>query len=175
MILIPGEAEAAEDQEGSLPLERIIGPFYAFRNAGAKVVLASSEDGIPSLGLARHDQVESALVERYKHDRVARNELNDPLRLEQIYPEDFDAAFCLGNPGALWETPSPAGALLGAFLRQGKPVAVFPGSLDVSPHGAGSGLLIMDNRSTAPALAAEALLGALGLKPLPQAEIFSDS
>lgn len=145
-----------------MPLEQIVDPFYTFRNAGANVVLASPEGGIPCLGLARHDLVESALVERYKHDLVARNQLNDPLRLEQIYPEDFSAAFCLGNPGAVWETPTPAGALIASFLRLGKPVAVFFGSLDVSPHAPESGLLIMDNRSTTPASAAEALLGALG-------------
>jgi hypothetical protein len=162
MMLIPDQDGVAPKGDNILRLERFIGPFYAMRDAGAEIVVASPEGGFPSMGLPQPDQGVSEATRRFKSDRTARDGLTDTLRLEEVFAEDFDAAFCIGHPGAIWRNPNPAGALIAALLKAGKPVAVIPSNLDLSPLGVGDGLLIMGDREATPVLAAQALLGALG-------------
>ena len=162
MMLIPDQDGVAPEGDNILRLERFTGTFYALRDAGAEIVMASPEGGFPSMGLPQPDQDDSESARRFKADRTARDAVIDTLRLEQVFAEDFDAAFCIGHPGAIWRDPEPAGALIAALLKSGKSVAVIPSSLDLSPLGVGDGLLIVGDRATAPVLVAQALLGALG-------------
>jgi hypothetical protein len=162
MMLIPRQDAVAPEGDDVLRLERFIGPFYAFRDVGVEIVIASPEGGFPTMGLPPHDQSDSEPMRRFSADRTARDALSDTLRLDQAFAEDFDAAFCIGHPGAVWRDPNPAGSLIAALLKAGKPVAVIPSNLDLSPFGVGDGLLIMGDRAATPVLAAHALLGALG-------------
>lgn len=162
MMLIPDEDSLAPGR-GVLRLERFVGPYYVFRDAGADVVLASPDGGFPWMGLARDDPSDTDLTKRFNADPISRNELTDTLRLEQIYCEDFDAAFSLGYSGPVWKDPPLAGLLIGTFLQSGKPVASFPSDIDIAPEGVSNGLLIVSDHAASPAIAAQALLGALGL------------
>jgi hypothetical protein len=167
MMLIADDDGLAVEMDRTLPLERFVGPFYAIQDSGAEVVLASPKGGFPWIGLARDAQTTSLLVQRFRVDRAAREELTDTLRLEQINAKDFDAAFCVGRQGGAWRDPSSAGALITAFLELGKPVALFPGNLDLTSLVSGNALLIMGDRTETPLLAAHALLSALANSPLP--------
>ena len=162
MMLIADSERFAVEEEDTVHLERFIQPYYAFRDAGIEVVLASRERGGPWMGWAHHDEGNSEVLRRFKADRAARDQFNDMLELEQVYADDFDAGFCIGHPGPIWSGPQVAGALIAELLRSGKPVAVIASNLDLAPLGAGDGLLIVGDRGTSSFLAARALLGALG-------------
>jgi putative intracellular protease/amidase len=157
MILIPDDEAAAPAREPVLRLERFIGPYYAFRDAGAEVVLASPSGGFPWMGPAEGDRgVSSPALDRFRADRPAREDLTDTLDLGQVYDEDFDAALCLGAP-----RPPRAGALIAAFLGAGKPVVVIPSTPGLVAQGTGGGLIITGDDAAASLRAANALLGAL--------------
>jgi hypothetical protein len=96
------------------------------------------------------------------------DEFSDTLRLDQVYADDFDAAFCVGLPGPIWrsEPKNPAGALIAKLLEAGKPVAVMPSGLDLAPRGAGEGLLIIGDDSNSSIPAAEALMSAIRKMPI---------
>jgi len=164
MILIPDDEAAIPPKAPILRLERVIGPYYVFRDAGAEVVLASPAGGFPRMAAAAEDRAASSpLLDRFRADRTGRDDLTDTLDLDQIYDEDFDAALCLGAPGPIWEAERrcTAGALIAAFLQAGKPVAVIPTVPDLAARGTGDGLIITADRPDAGLGAARALLGAL--------------
>jgi hypothetical protein len=159
MILIP-ESDALES-DPTVRLERAAGPYYVFRDADVEVVLASPDGGAPSMEFAGDSATE--IVQRFKKDRLAIDEFSDTLSLDQVYADDFDAAFCVGLPGSIWrpEHKSSAGAVISKLLDAGKPVAVMPSGVDLAPKGAGEGLLIVGDGSKSPIPAAQALMSAV--------------
>jgi hypothetical protein len=103
------------------------------------------------------------VMQRFRQDRMAIDEFSDTISLDQVYTDDFDAAYCVGIPGSIWrpEHKGTAGALISRLLDAGKPVAVMPSSVDLAPKGAGDGLLIVGDGSKSPIPVAHALMGAL--------------
>lgn len=144
-------------------LEGFAEPYYALRDAGAELVLASPEGGYPWAGPRDGAPAPTPALRRLHQDGEAREALGDTLRLDQLHPGDFDAGFCLGAAGAPWRATDPqaAGALVARLLAAGRPVAVIPAPRDLAPHGAGEGLLIAGDHLASPLQAAQALLGAL--------------
>lgn len=155
MILISDDRAAAPASEPVLRLEQFVRPYYAFRDAGAEVVLASPAGGFPWMGPVEGG-VSSVALDRFRADHPAREDLTDTLDFDRVYDEDFDAALCLGGPRSL-----RAGALIAAFLRAGKPVAVIPSTPQLVADGTGAGLVITGDDAGAGLRAAGALLGAL--------------
>jgi putative intracellular protease/amidase len=163
MILIPENEGPGSKSDPFVRFERAVIPYYAFRDAGVEVVLASPDGGSPMLEVVRHEDASIAIVHRFRQDKCASDEFNDMLRLDQVFADDFDAAFCVGLPGPIWraDQPSSAGALVSRLLEAGKPVAVLPSGVDLTPKGAGEGLLIIGDGTKAPNAAADALMGAI--------------
>jgi hypothetical protein len=163
MILIPESDAAGSKGDPAVRFERATGPFYAFQDADAEVVLASPEGGSPLMASASQGEGATQLMQRFKQDRMAMDEFSDTLCLDQVYADDFDGVFCVGLPGSIWrpEHRSSAGALISRLLQAGKPVAVLPSGVDLAPNGAGEGLLIVGDGSNAPIPAAQALMGAV--------------
>jgi hypothetical protein len=148
MILVPDADELPFGSRPNLRLDRCLGPYFALRDEGAEVTLASPDGGFPPMGPASLDHSESKLLHRFRADRIARDALTDTLLLDQIWPGDFDALLCLGTPG-------PAGDLVATFRKTGKPVAVIPA------NRVDGGLTITADGADAPLQAARALIGAL--------------
>ena len=167
MILIPESDTAANKGNPAVRLERAAGPYYVFRDADVEVVLASPGGGSPLMEFADGSATSSELMRRFGQDRIAADEFSDTIGLEQVYTEDFDAAFCIGLPGSIWqpEHKNTAGALIARLLDAGKPVAVMPSGVDLAPRGTGDGLLIIGDSSKSPIAVAHALLGAIGRSP----------
>ena len=162
MILVPDSHGPDSNTDPAVRLEYAAGPYYAFRDAGVEVVLASPDGGSPSMEFADSSEASAGIVQRFRHDKTAIDEFSDTLRLDQVYTDDFDAAYCVGLPGSIWrpEHKSSAGALISRLLDAGKPVAVMPSGIDLAPKGAGEGLLIVGDSSHSPAPAAQALMSA---------------
>ncbi|THD60576.1 hypothetical protein [Phenylobacterium sp.] len=164
MILIP-DLDTPPRIPPVLQFERFLSPYYLFIDAGADVVLASPCGGDPAMRTATGRRTDAtSAMQRFQQDQTARDALADTLELHRVDPDDFDGAFCLGVTGGVWppNADNPGGAMIGALLAAGKPVAVVPAELHLEPDGTGDGLLITGDRADAAALAARALLGALG-------------
>lgn len=163
MMLIPECDAAGSENDPAVRLDRTAGPYYAFQDAGFEVVLASPVGGSPRLESAGDDDASTGILQRFRQDGKANDAFSDTLRLDQVYVDDFDAAFCVGAPGSIWrpEHKSSAGALLSRLLEAGKPVAIMPSDIELAPKGAGEGLLIVADGAHTPVPAARALMGAI--------------
>ncbi|APG89188.1 transporter (plasmid) [Sinorhizobium americanum CCGM7] len=158
ILIVEGEDGAANPE---VDLARIATPYYAFKNFGSEVVMATLLGGPPLVvdGMRDAEMVEES-VRRFKGDRDAREELADTLALDQIVVDDFAAAFCIGLSGRIWtDANDGVAALVRTFLGTGRPVALVPGKhLLVAPEGAGNGLLILGDNDDSPLCAARALI-----------------
>jgi hypothetical protein len=162
MILIPENDASAAKSDPAVRLERAAGPYYVFRDADIEVVLASPGGGSPLMEFS-DSHTSTGVMQRFRRDRMAVDEFSDTLSLDQVYPDDFDAALCIGLPGSIWrpEHASTAGDLISRLLDAGKPVAIIPSGVDLAPKGAGDGLLIVGDPSKSSIPVAQALMGAL--------------
>src|SRR4028118_2002601 len=70
----------------------------ALVDAGAEIVLASPDGGSPWGRLARRGLEDGTpLSGRLQADRIVREAMTDTLSLDQIFLDDFAAAFCVGE------------------------------------------------------------------------------
>ncbi len=90
-------------------LEEFTTPYYAIRDAGVQITLASPQGGQPPID-PRSGSRDSAIssLERFKGDRDARALLGDTLRLEEIDITDFAGAYFPGGYGAMWDLVNDA-------------------------------------------------------------------
>lgn len=107
-------------------LEEFAAPYYAFKDAGAEVRLASPLGGQPPLDPKSDDAAsQTAATLRVKADAVAQDELAHTVKLSEIAADDFDAVFYPGGHGPLWDLAESRDsvALIEAMFATGKPVA----------------------------------------------------
>ncbi|WP_312512368.1 type 1 glutamine amidotransferase domain-containing protein [Massilia sp.] len=108
-------------------LEELAAPYYAFREAGARVVLASPASGQPPLDPKSNEpSFQTELTRRFETDAAAMRQLANTVRLDSVSQGDFDAVFYPGGHGPLWdlaEDPNSI-ALIESFIGARKPVAL---------------------------------------------------
>ena len=107
-------------------LEEFAAPYYAFKDAGAAITLASPLGGQPPLDPKSDDaasQTES--TQRFKADPAAQALLASTHKLGAMNAGEFDAVFYPGGHGPLWDLAEDATsiALIEAMLGAGKPIA----------------------------------------------------
>jgi putative intracellular protease/amidase len=119
--------------------EELAAPYFAFREGGAEITIASIAGGdVPfdprSLPLASGEgsgedpeaaQEVPHSVERLLADEVARAATRGTPRVEDVAGEAFDAIFLPGGHGTMWDLPESAALaqLIGRMLAEGKVVA----------------------------------------------------
>ncbi|PZR92386.1 MAG: type 1 glutamine amidotransferase domain-containing protein [Stutzerimonas stutzeri] len=108
-------------------LEELAAPYYAFKDAGAEITLASPKGGQPPLDPKSDEPMfQTELTRRFSADAAAKAQLAETVRLESIDQADFDTVFYPGGHGPLWdlaEDPNSIG-LIEAFVAAGKPIAL---------------------------------------------------
>lgn len=107
-------------------LEEFAAPYYALRDAGAQLTLASPKGGQPPLDPKSSDpSAQTDATRRFNADAAAKAELANTQRLADIDASDFDAVFYPGGHGPLWDlAEDPVSiALIEKTLAAGKPVA----------------------------------------------------
>ena len=108
-------------------LEEFAAPYYAFKDAGATITLASPGGGQPPLD-PKSDTPDSQTkdTQRFKADPAAQAVLAQTIELNKVSAGDFDAVFYPGGHGPLWDLAEDAAsiALIEAMLGAGKPVAL---------------------------------------------------
>ncbi len=107
-------------------LEELAAPYYAFKDAGAEIVLASPQGGNPPLDPKSNEpDFQTELTHRFEADAEARAQLATTVRLDSISQADFDAVFYPGGHGPLWDLAEDRHsiALIESFFAAGKNIA----------------------------------------------------
>ncbi|MEK1943664.1 MAG: type 1 glutamine amidotransferase domain-containing protein [Pseudomonas sp.] len=107
-------------------LEELAAPYYAFKDAGAEVVLASPNGGQPPLDPKSNEpDFQTEQTHRFEADVDATAQLANTLRLDSISQADFDTVFYPGGHGPLWDLAESQTSieLIQAFIAANKPVA----------------------------------------------------
>ncbi len=108
-------------------LEELAAPYYAFRDAGADIVLASPKGGLPPVDpKSREPSFQTDLTRRFEADTAAKAQLAATLRLDSVTQAAFDAVFYPGGHGPLWDLAEDRASigLIEAFVAARKPVAL---------------------------------------------------
>ncbi|SHH22596.1 type 1 glutamine amidotransferase domain-containing protein [Massilia sp. CF038] len=108
-------------------LEELAAPYYAFKDAGAHIVLASPLGGQPPLDPKSNEpSFQTELTRRFEADAEASAQLAATVRLDTIDQADFDTVFYPGGHGPLWDLAEDRNsiALIESFIAASKPVAL---------------------------------------------------
>ena len=108
-------------------LEELAAPYYAFKDAGADITLASPKGGNPPLDPKSNEpDFQTELTHRFEADAEANAQLSSTVRLDSVSAADFDTVFYPGGHGPLWDLAedSHSIALIERFIEAGKPVAL---------------------------------------------------
>ena len=107
-------------------LEEFAAPYYAFKDAGASVTLASPAGGQPPLD-PKSDAADAQTdaTRRFKADTAAQAALADTARLATVSGDAFDAVFYPGGHGPLWDLADDRASikLIETMSAAGKTVA----------------------------------------------------
>jgi putative intracellular protease/amidase len=107
-------------------LEEFAAPYYVFKDAGARIALASPLGGQPPLD-PKSDEPDSqtAATKRFKADAEAIKVLRTTQKLSDIRAADFDAVFYPGGHGPLWDLAEDTHSisLIESLYAAGKPIA----------------------------------------------------
>lgn len=124
MVLTSHDTLGDTGEKTGFWLEEFAAPYYALKDAGAEITLASPKGGQPPLDpKSDAEDAQTDDTRRFKSDEAARAELANTHRLSDVKAEDFDAVFYPGGHGPLWDlaNDSQSIALIEAFARAGKP------------------------------------------------------
>ena len=107
-------------------LEEFAAPYFAFKDAGAQLTLASPKGGQPPLDPKSDEpDAQTEATERFRKDSAAQSALASTEVLSSVNAGDYDAVFYPGGHGPLWDLAEDKHsiALIEAFYNAGKPVA----------------------------------------------------
>jgi len=127
IVLTSHDTLGATGRKTGFWLEELAAPYYAFKDAGANVVLASPAGGQPPLDPKSNEPAfQTALTHRFEADAAAGAQLANTVRLDSVNQADFDAVFYPGGHGPLWDLAEDAHsiALIESFIAADKPVAL---------------------------------------------------
>lgn len=108
-------------------LEELAAPYYAFKDAGAEITLASPKGGNPPLDPKSNDPMfQTEETHRFEADADAVAQLANTVRLDSVSQADFDSVFYPGGHGPLWDLAEDHNSieLIESFIGAGKPVAL---------------------------------------------------
>ncbi len=152
LIIIGGSKDRDDD-----PIEEFAAIYFALRDGGARLLIASVCGGYPWSGRRNPRRPDaSALAVRLQEDRQAREEIADTLSIREVFIEDFSGCVLIGS--ALEQKPNSdaAATLARSLLAAGGRVAVASSSIDPvhAPPVDGVTFLPGAERGLAPAITA---------------------
>lgn len=105
-------------------LEELAAPYYALKDAGAEITLASPKGGQPPLDpKSDAEDAQTEDTRRFKGDQEAMAALASTHKLDEVKADAFDAVFYPGGHGPLWDLTNDnhSISLIEAFTAAGKP------------------------------------------------------
>ncbi|RKP59115.1 type 1 glutamine amidotransferase domain-containing protein [Pararobbsia silviterrae] len=127
MVLTSHDQLGTTGRKTGFWLEELAAPYYAFKDAGAEIVLASPKGGQPPLDPKSNEPAfQTDTTRRFEADAQATAQLATTVRLDSVDQADFDTVFYPGGHGPLWDLAEDAHsiALIESFLAAHKPVAL---------------------------------------------------
>ena len=106
-------------------LEEFAAPYYALKDAGAEITLASPKGGQPPLDPKSDEpDAQTDATRRFKADEATQKELASTHMLSDVQAPDFDAVFYPGGHGPLWDLAEDRASisLIEAFAKADKPI-----------------------------------------------------
>jgi len=126
MVLTAHDALGASGKKTGFWLDEFAAPYYAFKDAGADVVLASPRGGRPPID-PRSDaaDLQTDDTRRFRADPTAQTRLASTVKLADIAAEDYDAVFYAGGHGAMFDWAEEPASIARAetLFAAGKPVS----------------------------------------------------
>ena len=107
-------------------LEEFASPYYAMKDAGVEVTLASPKGGQPPVDpKSKNTDAHTDATRRFDGDSTAQQELAHTKKLGEIKAADYDAVFYPGGHGPLWDLYSDSTSIniIEQFVAAEKPVA----------------------------------------------------
>ncbi len=107
-------------------VEEFAAPYYAFKEAGIEITLASPKGGqAPIDPKSELADFQTPATARYYADADCQNLIGNTKVLADMNSEDFDAVFYPGGHGPLWDLTENSCSikLIESFLVDNKPVA----------------------------------------------------
>lgn len=127
MVLTSHDKLGNTGRKTGLWLEEFAAPYYAFKDMGVNLTLASPKGGQPPID-PKSDLPENQTpdMERFKKDAIAKKAFANTAKLADMRSEDFDAVFYPGGHGPMWDLAesSDSIALLESFYNSGKYIAL---------------------------------------------------
>ncbi|HET7268036.1 MAG TPA: type 1 glutamine amidotransferase domain-containing protein [Oleiagrimonas sp.] len=108
-------------------LEELAAPYYAFKDAGFQITLASPQGGQPPLDPKSDEPAfQTDLTRRFNADEAAKAQLAQTVRLDSVEQKDFDTVFYPGGHGPLWDLAEDPDSikLIESFVAADKPIAL---------------------------------------------------
>jgi putative intracellular protease/amidase len=128
LIVLTSHAELGDTGEKTgFWLEELAAPYYAFKDAGAEITLASPKGGQPPLDPKSNEpDFQTDLTRRFEADAAAKTQLAATVRLDSVSQADFDTVFYPGGHGPMWDLAEDENSvqLIESFLQSGKPIAL---------------------------------------------------
>ncbi len=126
-IVTSNNVMGASGKATGLWAEELAAPYYALKDAGVDVMLASPKGGaIPFDANSLKPGGENVpMVERFLKDAVAMQAAQTTLPVASVDAAQFDAVFFPGGHGTMWDLPADAGviAAVNTAYAKGKVVA----------------------------------------------------
>ncbi|MEZ0220056.1 MAG: type 1 glutamine amidotransferase domain-containing protein [Tardiphaga sp.] len=135
MVLTSHDQLGSTGRKTGFWLEELAAPYYAFKDSGAEIVLASPKGGRPPLDPKSNEpEFQTDLTRRFETDAAANTRLDATVRLDSVSARNFDTVFYPGGHGPMWDlAEDPASiALIESFVARSKPIALVchaPGAL----------------------------------------------
>ena len=107
-------------------VEEFAAPYYAFKEAGMQITLASPLGGQPPIDpKSEMEAFQTPATVKYFDDTATQKLVANTQVLSQINADDYDATFYPGGHGPLWDLTNNSDSiqLIEQFLQQNKPVA----------------------------------------------------
>jgi putative intracellular protease/amidase len=108
-------------------LEELAAPYYALKDAGVEVTLASPKGGAAPFdaGSIKPAGRNPPVVDRFLQDAAAMQAAQTTERVADVKATDFDAVFLPGGHGTMWDLPQDAAVAraVGSAFDAGKVVA----------------------------------------------------
>ena len=134
-------------------LEEFAAPYYALKDAGAEIVLASPKGGQPPLDPKSDEpDAQTEATKRFKDDEASQKALASTVQLTDVKAGEFDAVFYPGGHGPLWDLAEDATSikLIEAFAKADKPIGAVCHAPGVLRHvKRADGAFLVDGRKVA--------------------------
>ncbi|MGG6896677.1 MULTISPECIES: type 1 glutamine amidotransferase domain-containing protein [Rhizobium] len=127
MVLTSHDQLGSTGRKTGFWLEELAAPYYAFKDAGAEITLASPRGGQPPLDpKSDESSFQTDLTRRFNADEAAKAQLADTVRLSSVKQEDFDTVFYPGGHGPMWDLAEDPDSisLIESFVAAGKTIAL---------------------------------------------------